>query len=123
MTTKVSDQCYDLRAKGQGQICMKTSFMAGWPLGFRLWCPSVSLSLSDWYPGSGLVLDCIDSWSLQPYLLCNANSSYIAQWKILIFGIIIAYGVSMIKNVSDCQYELGSQRLRSNIPQDGLYGL
>ena len=29
---------------------------------------SVSLSLSHWYPGSGVVLDCIDSWSLQPYL-------------------------------------------------------
>ena len=28
---------------------------------------SVSLSLSLWYPGSGVVLDCIDSWSLQPY--------------------------------------------------------
>ena len=31
---------------------------------------SVSLSLSHWYPGSGVVLDCIISWSLQPYLLC-----------------------------------------------------
>ena len=31
------------------------------PLGSRLWCPTVSLSLSHWYPGSGLVLDCIDS--------------------------------------------------------------
>ena len=30
---------------------------------------SVGLSLSHWYPGSGVVLDCIDSWSLQPYLL------------------------------------------------------
>ena len=30
---------------------------------------SVSLSLSHWYPWSGVVLDCIDSWSLQPYLL------------------------------------------------------
>ena len=28
---------------------------------------SVSLSLSHWYPGSGVVLDCIDSCSLQPY--------------------------------------------------------
>ena len=27
----------------------------------RLWCPTVSLSLSHWYPGSGVVLDCIDS--------------------------------------------------------------
>ena len=30
---------------------------------------SVSLSLSHWYPGSGVVLDCIDSWSLHHYLL------------------------------------------------------
>ena len=30
----------------------------------------VSLSLSHWYPGSGVVLDCIDSRSLHPYLLC-----------------------------------------------------
>ena len=32
---------------------------------------AVSLSLSHWYmyPGSVVVLDCIDSWSLHPYLL------------------------------------------------------
>ena len=30
---------------------------------------SVSLSLSLWYPGSGVVLDCIDSLSLHHYLL------------------------------------------------------
>ena len=29
---------------------------------------AVSLSLSHWYPGSGVVLDCIDSRSLHPYL-------------------------------------------------------
>ena len=27
----------------------------------RLWCITVSLSLSHWCPGSGVVLDCIDS--------------------------------------------------------------
>ena len=32
----------------------------GWPLGSRLFL-TVSLSLSHWYPGSGVVLDCIDS--------------------------------------------------------------
>ena len=34
---------------------------------------AVSLSLSHWYPGSGsgVVLDCIDSWSLHPYILSN----------------------------------------------------
>ena len=30
---------------------------------------AVSLSLSHWYPVSGVVLDCIDSCSLHPYLL------------------------------------------------------
>ena len=33
----------------------------GGPLGSRLLCLTVSLSLSHWYPGSGVVLDCIDS--------------------------------------------------------------
>ena len=33
----------------------------GLPLGFCLWCITVSMSLSHWYPGSGVVLDCIDS--------------------------------------------------------------
>ena len=32
----------------------------GWPLGSRLCCLPVSLSLSHWYPGSDVVLDCID---------------------------------------------------------------
>ena len=41
----------------------------GWPLGSRLWCLTVSLSLPHWYPGSGVVLDCIDSLSLYPYFL------------------------------------------------------
>ena len=33
----------------------------GWHLGSCLWCLTVSLSLFHWYPGSGVVLDCIDS--------------------------------------------------------------
>ena len=33
----------------------------GCPLGSRLWCLAVSLSLSNWYPGSGVVLDCFDT--------------------------------------------------------------
>ena len=33
----------------------------GWPLGSRLWCLTVSLLLFYWYPGSGVLLDCIDS--------------------------------------------------------------
>ena len=30
-------------------------------VGSRLWCLTVSLSLSHWYPGPGVVLDYIDS--------------------------------------------------------------
>ena len=37
---------------------------------------SVSLSLSHWYPGSGVVLDCIDSWSLHHYLLLKRKPYY-----------------------------------------------
>ena len=33
----------------------------GLPLGSRLWCITVRLSISHWYPGSGVVLGCIDS--------------------------------------------------------------
>ena len=33
----------------------------GWPLDSRSLCLTVRLSLSNWYPGSGVVLDCIDS--------------------------------------------------------------
>ena len=33
----------------------------GWPLGSCLICLIVNLSLSHWYPGSGVVLNCIDS--------------------------------------------------------------
>ena len=33
----------------------------GLPIGSRLWCLTVSLSLSYWSPGSGAVPDCIDS--------------------------------------------------------------
>ena len=33
----------------------------GWPLGSRLWCLTMSLSLYHWYHRSGVVLDCIDS--------------------------------------------------------------
>ena len=75
------------------QICFYGSFMFLFCLVFAMFCArlficalwspagkgltsllsfvvsSVSLSLSHWYPGSGVVLDCIDSWSLQPYLL------------------------------------------------------
>ena len=47
----------------------------GWPLGSRVWCLIVKLSLSHWYPGSGVVLDCIDSWYLPSFLLSSSKYS------------------------------------------------
>ena len=41
----------------------------GWPLGSWLWCVIVKLPLSQWYPGSGVVPDYFDSWSLPSFLL------------------------------------------------------
>ena len=56
----------------------------GLPLGSRLWCLTVSLSLSHWYPGSSVVLDCIDSWSLHPYLLSKMqNSTFCRNYSVL----------------------------------------
>ena len=49
----------------------------GWPLGSHLWCLIVTLSLSHWYLGSGVVLDCIDSWSVPSLLLWwNTSNGY-----------------------------------------------
>ena len=65
---------------------------------------SVSLSLSHWYPGSGVALDCIDSWSLQPYYFDNvfpalkhkkANALY-HQRKIKIWILIFTFTFYMI---------------------------
>ena len=48
-----------------------------WPLGSSLRRLTVSLSHSHWYPGSGVVLDCIDSWSLHPYF----NAKWLIESK------------------------------------------
>ena len=58
----------------------------GWPLGSRLWCLTVSLLLSHRYPGSGVVLDCIDSRSLHPYLLLLVTKEQIKGISPFDFG-------------------------------------
>ena len=45
--------------------------LTSWLLFVMFYCDNVTLSLSHWYPGSGVVLDCIDSWSLHSFLLWN----------------------------------------------------
>ena len=60
-----------------------------WALGSRLWCLTVSLLLSHWYPGLCVVLDCIDSWSLHPYLLS-------CMWWFLVF-LSLSHSVSWVR--------------------------
>ena len=47
--------------------------------GLTLRCLIVSLPLSHRYPGSGVVLDCIDSWFLHPYLLHQLSETFISE--------------------------------------------
>ena len=42
-----------------------------WPLGSCWWCLLYFRYFPMWYPGSGVVLDCIISWSLRPFLFCH----------------------------------------------------
>ena len=73
----------------------------GWPLGSRLWCLTVSLSHSHWYPGSGVVLDCIDFLSLHPYLLyfiyicCHTQEMMLKDCK---------YFLKSLTNLNMCTY-------------------
>ena len=53
----------------------------GWPLGSRLWCLIVKLSISHWYPGSGVLLDCIDSLYLPSFLLLFQNVISYKLWQ------------------------------------------
>ena len=48
----------------------------GWRLSSRLWCLIVSLLRSHWYPWSGVILDCIDSWSFPSFLLLQSDGKY-----------------------------------------------
>ena len=61
-----------------------------------LWCLILKLSLSHWYPGSGVVLGCIDSWSLSFFLL----SLILLKYLMLILGQIKdAYVCRVISNI------------------------
>ena len=63
-----------------------TCWGKGFSLGSRLWCLIMKLSLFHWYPGSGVVLDYIDSWSLPSFLLCTNSVLYLVYsfyWKLV----------------------------------------
>ena len=43
----------------------------------------MSLSLSNWYPGSGVVLDCIDFGSVHPYLLYSERITLVVRIRFI----------------------------------------
>ena len=77
-------------------LCVRLFICALWsPAGKRL-TPLLSFVVSNcefvtfhWYPRSGVVLDCIDSWSLYPYLLWNVP----VIWS---KGLNFLYGVQLL---------------------------
>ena len=58
----------------------------------------MSLSLSHWYPGSGVVLVCIDSWSLHPYLLPKSRTIYIKVIQVghLTYSMKVSFNMSSV---------------------------
>ena len=57
-------------------------------LALVFWCLTVSLSLSHWYSWSGVILDCIDSWSLHPILTLSFNfaSQYLPIYNFFLYN-------------------------------------
>ena len=49
---------------------------------------TVSLLLSHWYPGSGVLLDCIDSRSLPPFLLVLTSHRYCSTHWVEVLDIL-----------------------------------
>ena len=72
---------------------------------------SVSLSLSHWYPGSGVVLDCIDSWSLHHYfllvliiLVCSylvGLEAWYGVWGFILFHTLVCEQLSVWGDCTD----------------------
>ena len=60
---------------------------------------TVSLSLSHWYPGSGVVLDCIDSWYLHPYLFWWKSAS-VLQSRMNRYNLSIEFAITLWPKVS-----------------------
>ena len=80
----------------------------GWPLGSRLWCLNVIMSFSHWYPGSGVVLDCINSWSLHLFLhifwyrtICKAFSKFCHRTSKMIGRNFVIVGFSQVALTKD----------------------
>ena len=67
----------------------------------------LSLSVSHWFPGSGVVLECIDSWSLHPYLL---------KWAMLGAVTIITDAVSVNCNEYGWDIAVDIDMLRGKYP-------
>ena len=86
----------------------------GWPLGYCCWCLLYFCYFPMWYPGSGVVLDCIVSWSLPPFLLWNCQHS-VGIWQIWRFD-ILKFRIGEILNFHPCIHKQ-KQQAQTSLPQ------
>ena len=87
-----------------------------WPLGSRLWCLIVKLSLFHWYPGSGVVLDCIDSCSLPSFLLYFF--SFFSLFSL--FSLYLAVrkeGVEVVRALETLKERIGHSKHLAMLPE------
>ena len=74
-------------------------------------CLFVTMSLSHWYPGSGVVLYCIDSWSLPSFLLFNFDlydtQGELRGWR---NGTYVLWLMSFSKITLRCSLHLHAKR-------------
>ena len=82
-------------------------------------CLTVSLSLSHWYPGSGVVLYCIDSWSLHPYLLWSwLWSEFILCRLLILFKINFFFSKNSLRNTIRVSNSLNPDQARHFVGHD-----
>ena len=70
---------------------LKSPAGKGLPSWLSLWCLILKLSLSHYYAGSGVVLDCIASWSLPSFLLLKHFSRWQKQMA-FVCGLCLSRG-------------------------------
>ena len=77
----------------------------------KVWCLIVTLSLSHLYPGSGVLLDCIDFWSMPSFslLYIRIYSGWSSAWIFMKKGLIweitdnyLSYDVASGSEIMPC---------------------
>ena len=82
----------------------------GWPPGSRLWCITVSLSLSHWYPGSGVwywIVSIHDLCTLTYFVVCEQLRRSAVLSRSLLNAILkIRFMKSIISKFASCKLSI-----------------